>query len=309
MTSAGPLISVVIPAYNSERTIADTVHSALAQEDVRVEVLVVDDGSIDNTVAVAESIGDTRVRVISKVNGGAPSARNAGIAEAKGEWVALLDADDLWVTHKLKTQLAALNAAANGFAAHAGAYLVDDDMNVLQIRRCTESPNNNLIAYLLFQNLPAVASSWVIRRDVLNEIGGFDAGLVILEDWDLSIKLARYGEPLNIPEPLTLYRQHPANRSRNLEIHIAPGLIVLARVFADPSLPPEIRARKREIYARFYAMLCGGAFRVQRWRACAYWGLRAVSTDPRVIMYIAALPLRHVSRRLTRRRQPHLSNI
>jgi glycosyltransferase involved in cell wall biosynthesis len=308
MTSASPVISVVIPAYNSKRTIVETIQSALAQEDVRVEVIVVDDGSSDNTAAVAESVGDPRVRVVRKVNGGAPSARNAGIAEATGEWVAFLDADDLWVTHKLRTQLEALRGVPNAFAAHAGAYIVDDDMNVLQIRRCTES-SNNLLAYLLFQNLPAVASSWVVRRDVLNEIGGFDANLVILEDWDLSIKLARYGEPLNIAEPLTLYRQHPANRSRNLEIHIAPGLTVLQRVFADPSLPPEIRARKRQIYARFYAMLCGGAFRVHRWRACAYWGLRALSTDPRVIVYIAALPLRRISRRLTRRSQPHLGNV
>jgi glycosyltransferase involved in cell wall biosynthesis len=298
MTSASPVISVVIPAYNSKRTIVETIQSALAQEDVTVEVIVVDDGSSDDTAVIAESVGDPRVRVVRKVNGGAPSARNAGIAEATGEWVAFLDADDLWVTHKLRAQLKALRAVPNGFAAHAGAYIVDDDMNVLQIRRCSES-SNNLLAYLLFQNLPAVASSWIVRRDVLEQIGGFDAGLVILEDWDLSIKLARYGDPINMAEPLTYYRQHPANRSRNLDIHIEPGFTVLERVFADPTLPPEIQAHRREIYARFYTMLCGGAFRVRRWKSCIYWASRALRTDPRTLGYMAALPIRKLRRHLS----------
>jgi glycosyltransferase involved in cell wall biosynthesis len=294
--SGVPLVSVVIPAYNSARTIRDTVWSALRQENVQVEVIVVDDGSSDDTADVVAGIEDPRVRLVRQPNGGAPSARNTGIQHAVGDWVAFLDSDDLWVAHKLRTQLDALAAFPGGFAAQASAYLVDDNLKVLQIRRCVQ-PENNLLTFLRFQNLPAAASSWLVRRDVLEQVGSFDPELAILEDWDLSIKLARYGDPLNMEEPLTLYRQHPGNRSLNLDIHIDSGFRVLARLFADPTLPPDIRAREREIYARFYTMLCGGALRSGRWRACSYWGLRALRTDPRMLAYIGAFPLRRLRRR------------
>jgi glycosyltransferase involved in cell wall biosynthesis len=289
-------VSVVIPAYNSARTIRETVQSALDQEDVALEVIVVDDGSSDNTPELVETIADPRVRLVRQPNGGAPSARNTGIEHSRGDWVAFLDSDDLWVPHKLKAQLGALATFPGGFAAQSSAYLVDDDMKVLQIRRCVQ-PENNLLTFLRFQNLPAAASSWLVRRDVIERVGRFDPELVILEDWDLSIKLARYGDPLNMEEPLTLYRQHPGNRSLNLDIHIDSGFRVLARLFADPELPADIRARKREIYARFYTMLCGGALRSRRWRACIYWGTRAMSSDPRMLVYIAGLPLRRLRRR------------
>jgi glycosyltransferase involved in cell wall biosynthesis len=305
MTTTGPIVSVVIPAYNSARTIRATVRSALDQEDVALEVIVVDDGSSDNTPELVETIADPRVRLVRQPNGGAPSARNTGIQHATGDWVAFLDSDDLWVPHKLKAQLSALATFPAGFAAQSSAYLVDDDMKVLQIRRCVQ-PENNLLTFLRFQNLPAAASSWLVRRDVLEHVGGFDPELVILEDWDLSIKLARYGDPLNMEEPLTLYRQHPGNRSLNLDIHIDSGFRVLARLFADPELPADIQARKREIYARFYTMLCGGALRSGRWGACVYWGTRAVNSDPRMLVYITSLPLRRLRRRASCRRPPRL---
>jgi hypothetical protein len=121
---------------------------------------------------------------------------------------------------------------------------------------------------------------------------------VILEDWEFSLRLARYANPLCIEEPLTLYRVHPGNRSRDLDIHIAPGFTVLDRLFTDPTLPPAVKQHQREIYARFYTMLCGGAFRVHHWRSCLYWGVRALRTDPAMIGYMLATPIRRIGRRL-----------
>lgn len=295
MTTSTPLVSVVIPAYNAATTIRDTVQSALSQTFASIEVLVVDDGSRDNTIAVVNGIADPRVRLIVQPNGGAAAARNTGIEASEGRWVAFLDADDLWVPHKLRAQLDALEMVTDAFASQSSAYLVDDQMRILDTRRCIQ-PENDLLTFLRFQNLPAAASSWIVRRDVLEAIGGFDTSLGILEDWDLSIKLARFGRPLNLEEPLTLYRQHPGNRSLNLDIHIDPGLRVLDRVFSDPGLPQEIRDHEREIHARFYTMLCGGAFRVHRWRACVYWGGRALLKHPQMFGYMAALPFRHAQR-------------
>jgi hypothetical protein len=104
---------------------------------------------------------------------------------------------------------------------------------------------------------------------------------------------------LCIDEPLSLYRVHPGNRSRDLDIHVRPGRVVLARLFSDPALPESIKHHEREIHARFYTMLCGGALKVHRPGAVLRWGILALRTDPRMLGYMAALPLRRARRRAT----------
>jgi glycosyltransferase involved in cell wall biosynthesis len=297
MSASSPRVSAIVPAYNAARTIAQTLESALTQTMSDLEVIVVDDGSADATGAVVENIADPRVQLMSQTNAGVATARNTGIAQARGEWVAFLDSDDIWLPNKLQRQLELMTAMPGCMASQGSAYFVDDDLRPLKLRRCVPV-ENPLLSFLRFQNLPNAASSWIVRRELLDQIGGFDPELVILEDWEFSLRLARYANPLCIDEPLTLYRVHPGNRSRDLDIHIAPGLMVLGRLFSDPSLPADVRAREREIYARFYTMLCGGAFRVHRWRACGYWGVRALRTDPRMIGYMSATPLRRVRRHL-----------
>lgn len=299
--SDGPLVSVVIPAYNAARTIAKTLDSALGQEISDIEVIVVDDGSRDDTAAVVRRNGDPRVRLLQRANGGVASARNAGIEAARGIWVAFLDADDIWLPHKLARQLELMSAQPGCQASQGSAYFVDDELRPLKLRRCVPV-DDPLLTFLRFQNLPNAASSWVVRRSLIEQIGPFNPDLVILEDWEFSLRLARYANPICIDEPLTLYRIHAGNTSRNIDLHIEPGFRVLEQLFSDPTLPHEVRAHEREIYARFYTMLCGGMFRVGRWRACARWGIRALRTDPRMLAYMAATPARRLGRRLGARR-------
>jgi glycosyltransferase involved in cell wall biosynthesis len=294
--SAAPRVSVVIPAYNAQRTLAQTLESVIVQTMSDLEVIVVDDGSTDATAVTVEGFSDPRVKLVRRENGGVGAARNTGIAQAHGEWVAFLDADDMWVPQKLERQLTLMHESPGSLASQAGAYLVDDDLNRLAIRHCVPDPEP-LLAFLRFQNLPAAASSWIVNRELLSSIGGFDTELLRIEDWEFSIRLARFAKPLCIDEPLTLYRYHETNRSHDLDAHVAAGMTILERLFADPSLPAEIRKRRREIYARFYLMLCGGMFRVGRWRGCAYWGLRAAMTDPRTLWYMLLTPLRRSARR------------
>jgi glycosyltransferase involved in cell wall biosynthesis len=296
MTTTGPLVSVVIPAYNAARTIRETVSSALEQTMSDVEVIVVDDGSQDDTVDLVAHMDDPRVKLVRQPNAGPAAARNNGIRHATGEWVALLDADDLWLPQKLERQLELLAASPGALAAQGSAYIVDDDLRVLHLKRSVPT-DNLLLSFLRFQNLPNAPSSWLAKRSALTEQVMFDPDLVILEDWDFSLKLARYANPITVEEPLSMYRQHPGNRSRNFDIHVEPGFRVLGTLFSDPDLPPEIRERKREIYARYYTMLCGGALRSSRWGACIYWGTRAVTRDPRMLVYITGLPLRRLRRR------------
>ncbi len=301
MTPAEPLVSVVIPAYNSARTIQPSIESALGQTVSDLEVVVVDDGSTDSTAAVVAAINDARVKFIQQSNGGAAAARNTGIANARGQWIAFLDADDLWLECKLERQLAVLAANPDVLATQTGALFVDDSGSVLEVRRCVQ-PANTLLEFLRFRNMPAAMSTWVVKREMFDRMGVFDTELEILEEWDMSLRIARYCNPISIAEPLARYRVHPGNRSRNLDIHIEPGFRVLARLFSDATLPAEIHAHKAEIYGRFYTMLSGGAFKVRRWRDCAYWGARALRTDPRMVGYMVALPARRVRRLMSRQR-------
>lgn len=298
MTQVSPQVSVVIPAYNRERSVRAAVDSALAQQGVAVEVIVVDDGSQDGTAGVVEAIDDPRVSLVRQSNGGVSAARNTGIRNARGEWVAFLDSDDVWLPQKLGRQLERMAEAPGCMASQTSAYLVDDDLRPIRLKRCVQV-EDPLLTFLRFHNLPAAGSSWIVKRDLLERIGGFDPTLERIEDWDFSLRIARFANPLCIDEPLTLYRYNEDNRSHDVDMHVAAGLTILARVFADPTLPAELHGHKREVYARFYTMLCGGMFRVGRRRACAYWGARAVLTDPRVLAHIAATPIRRRKRRGT----------
>jgi glycosyltransferase involved in cell wall biosynthesis len=292
---------VVIPAYNSAGTVAAAITSALRQSVSDVEVIVVDDGSTDGTAEAARSIADERVEVLSQPNGGAAAARNTGIRAARGQYVALLDADDLWVPWKLERQLAVFAERPEVRAVQSGAYFVDGALRLLSERPCSPS-RDALLETLLFQNMPNNMSTLIIAREMFERMGLFDTSLEILEEWDMAIKVARHCNLVSIEDPLSLYRVHPGNRSRNLDIHIEPGFQVLDRLFAEPSLPPHIRARRRAIYARFFLMLSGGALKVGRWTACGYWGARALATDPTVVGYIIAMPARRL-RRLTQKKR------
>ncbi|HEX3616119.1 MAG TPA: glycosyltransferase [Solirubrobacteraceae bacterium] len=296
MSGSTPRVTVVMPAFNVARTITEAMASVLSQTMDDLELLVVDDGSTDETATTALSVQDPRVRVIRRENGGTSAARNTGIEQAQGDWVAFLDADDVWLPRKLEIQLALMAQAPGCLASQGSAYLVDDDLRQLALRHCVPV-ENPLLTFLRFENLPNAGSSWIVERTLLEKIGGFDTTLPRIEDWEFSIRLARFAQPLCIDEPLALYRYHDGNRSHDIDAHVDAGLVILDRLFADPTLPAEIRSHRREVYARFYNMLCGGMFRTRNWPGCVYWGTRALVTDPRVVGYMMLTPIRRLKRR------------
>jgi glycosyltransferase involved in cell wall biosynthesis len=305
MSSSDPTVSVVIPAYNAERTILETLTSVLSQSAGDLEVIVVDDGSTDGTGTVAASTGDRRVRVLRQPNAGHASARNTGIADARGKYVAVVDADDIWLPHKLERQLSMLRVRPEIHALHSAAIHVNDSLQPLFVGSCPDG-RNELLDILCFRGLPGFMCTLIVERSVLTEVGGFDSSLIILQDWDLAIRLARRGELFSMSDPLVLYRVHASNQSKDMDLHIEPGERILATFFADPSLPREVLAQRSYVYARFYAMLCGGAFQLGRYSYAASWARRALASDWRVGGYLASLTVRRVERRISRRRAAQL---
>lgn len=296
-TAGNPLVSVVIVTYNKADVLADSIRSVLRQTYRPIEILVVDDGSTDRTADVVRSFGD-RVRYLPKENGGTGSARNLGIRESRGEYVAFLDGDDLWLPRKLEVQMQAFRKEPDLAAVQCSAYCVDNRLEVLEARAC-DPRRDTLWDFLMFRNLPAFASCVVIPKKILDRIGGFGTDLVILSDWDMVCRLARTGTLRSVPDFLVLYRHYPSNQSRNVEIHIDSGEKSLRRFFAAEDLDPMLKAREALIWARFYAMLAGGYARNRDWKKAVLWSWKAARTSPAVLPYIAGLPFRRLRRRLS----------
>ncbi len=219
-----PPVSVVIPAYNRATTIRAAIESVLAQTWDDFELIVVDDGSKDDTLAEARKVTDPRVRVVENPrNMGAAGARNTGISEARGTWIAFQDSDDEWLPTKLEKQMARLLAPG---AAHVGAYcglltlglLGDKAEDRLRLRYVPNSDialvDGDIVASLLQANMIST-QTLVVRRDLILELGRFDEDTTPIEDWDFVIRLAQRGSIAFVDEPLVHQRFSENSITRN----------------------------------------------------------------------------------------------
>jgi glycosyltransferase involved in cell wall biosynthesis len=203
-------ISVVIPTRDRRDLLRFAILSVLSQQRVEIEVIVVDDASTDDTADMVSSLADGRLRVVRQTSpGGVSAARNRGLAEASGGWVAFLDDDDLWAPHKLALQLEAATRS-NRTWAYAGDVNVDNDLRVLTAF-APPTPGQVMDRLPRYNPVPSGASNVLVRADALAEAGPFDSGLRRTEDWDMWIRVARTGPPAFVPRPLVAYRFHSAN--------------------------------------------------------------------------------------------------
>lgn len=214
-------LSVVIPAFNAATTIRSAVRSALSQTVSVLEVIVVDDGSTDATAEVVAGIGDPRVQLVSRSNGGPSAARNAGIAAARGEWIAFLDADDLWLPRYVETATAALTAATNPGFAYTDAYVFHAGRGQIRhgsVMDALDPPppdRASFLSALLRRNF--VFTSATVPVAVLSAVGGYDESLRLSEEYDLWLRILVAGfDPVWMGGPLAIYRLHPAQSSRQI---------------------------------------------------------------------------------------------
>jgi len=186
------------------------LRAALSQELVDHEVVVVDDGSTDRTSQRLEELRDPRLRVVRlDERRGVATARNAGIANAQGEWIAFLDDDDLWSPFKLRRQIDAAREADAVFA-YAGVVSVDE-LGTAQYSFSLPDPVGLLPRLLASSVVPAGCSNVLARTEVVRDLGGFDERLFQLADWDLWIRLARAGRAASCKDVLVGYVEHGEN--------------------------------------------------------------------------------------------------
>lgn len=228
-----PAISVVIPAYNAASFVEQTLQSVFSQTFRDTEVIVVDDGSTDNTRAVLQKYSD-RIRYVYKENGGQSSARNAGIRIAGGEYIALLDHDDMWLENKLELQLREMNRSkTTGLVTCGSVSFVPSGDTGTEIPRLNHLGREQLLSRLVLENCMGSCSKTLIRSDCFRSLGMFDESLHMAEDWEMWFRIAGAYDIRSVELPLVRYRIHPGNRSSSSgEINLANELIFLGRVFA-----------------------------------------------------------------------------
>ena len=219
--NAAPLVSVVMPAYNSARYIVEAIDSALQQDYPALEIIVVDDGSTDDTVVIVTGYGD-KVRLLTQKNRGSAAARNLGIQHARGKYIAFLDADDAWWRHKIRHQVDAM-LAGNYKMAYSRFIWWHPDAQGQHSQPETEfeQPGNpNLSTAAIVTGWPYAellldcivwTSTVIVEKTELEKSGMFDESLRKGQDYDLWLKLAQQIEMVGLEKPTALYRIHPTS--------------------------------------------------------------------------------------------------
>lgn len=302
-----PLVSVVIATYNQDRFIATAVECALAQTLHDVEIIVVDDGSHDDTRVVLARYG-TAIRTIFQANAGQAVARNRGVAESRGEFIAFLDGDDVWLPEKLEQQIDALRHSPGASFCACGFYVVDEALRPLRLHE-PASPDRLLDDLLLKGNRVGPPTTVMIRRELFERLGGFDPVLSYCCDWDLWVRLARVAPFCAVKEPLAGWRVHGSNLTRHIPALERDSNQLLEKALADPGTPAGVRARSGQVRGHNWIVLAGSYLQAHHYPD----GLRclgnALRAAPLRTVWTLADPLRRLRRIFGGRLEgfPHLA--
>jgi glycosyltransferase involved in cell wall biosynthesis len=208
-----PTASVIIPSYNRAHIVGQAILSVLNQTYQDFEIIIVDDGSTDNTESVVNNFNDFRIRYIRhEVNRGASAARNSGIWAARSECIGFLDSDDEWLTEKLAKQIFKLQSSEDKVAlVYTGEILVENGVEN-PLKRKKRSISGNVFERLLQSDFIGTCSSVMVRASAIKKIGGFDEQLISREDWDLWLRISQNYKIACIPERLII--RHIGGHSR-----------------------------------------------------------------------------------------------
>jgi glycosyltransferase involved in cell wall biosynthesis len=243
-----PEVSVIISTYNFGHYLTETIQSVLAQTFQDFELIIVDDGSIDHTRQIVAGFGDA-VRYIYQENQGYAAARNTAIRQSAGSLIAFLDADDVWLPHKLELQ-------TNYFARHpevgvvsANCYFMDATSRVTGAMARKPQPTGWIFERLLLTGNFILTPTVAVRRRCFAEAGLFDESLRTTADWDLWLRFSRKYLFGYLDQPVAKYRLHDANMHKNVRRKAQDTLAIFDKLFSEPDLSPTIRNKQNQAYS------------------------------------------------------------
>jgi glycosyltransferase involved in cell wall biosynthesis len=298
-----PALSVVIAAYNHGRYLGSAIQSALNQTWRDLEVIVVDDGSTDETPSVVQSyLADPRLRYCRTEHQGVARAKNGGIRLARAPFLAFLDADDVWLPRKVERQLTRFRSEPSLGVVYSRRLLMDEAGQPLEYEQ-PPLPRGDVLAAMFRANFVCFSSA-VVRRDILDVVGSFDEGLELAIDYDLWLRVAMFCRFDFVDEPLVLYRTGHASLSRRGEERLLVVLRVMRR-FLDELGGRDLLGRR--VIRTAWAETCyhlGLATAARSRLAALPWYVRCLVRSPGYAPAwkgLASLPLPEVVRRGLRR--------
>lgn len=234
-----PRVSVIIPVYNAEKFISKTIDSVIAQTFSDWEIIAVDDGSVDRSPQILKKYSEKmpkKIKVITQKNKGVSIARNKAISAAKGEFIACLDQDDLWLPTKLEEQIRVLESNGEVGMVYCDSYVIDENGKIIKksvmesiLSRSFIRPKKfrgDIFDELFCVNFISLETV-VVRKSVLKKVGLFNPKFKIAEDYDLFLRIAREYPIEFIPKQLSMFRAHPRGASRNVELRVLEEFEIL----------------------------------------------------------------------------------
>jgi glycosyltransferase involved in cell wall biosynthesis len=254
--SSARTISVVIPTHNYGRFLSEAITSALGQTCTPSEILVVDDGSTDETADIVKAFGE-RITYLRQEKAGVCAARNFGVANSTGDYIAFLDADDIWEPEKLEKQIEKFEADADVGLVHCGMREFDSETGETMQFHLDGGEGWLAEKHLLFEKpiINASGSSIMVSRRAFEKVGGFDTRLRNGEDWEFCYQIAREFKVGFVAQPLVQYRNHGVNATKNISEMERSSLIAWRKIFNTDDLA--ILAIKRRSYGNLHKVLAG----------------------------------------------------
>ncbi|HEY6802460.1 MAG TPA: glycosyltransferase family A protein [Pyrinomonadaceae bacterium] len=284
-------VSVVIPTYNYGRFIEQAIRSVLDQTCSPSEIIVVDDGSTDETMTVVGRFG-ARVRYIRQNNAGVCAARNRGVAESTSELIAFLDADDTWEPTNLEKHLARFESDDEPGMVHSGLREFDDETGET-IQLHIDGGEDGVAESLLLWEGPVIVrpgGSVTVSRKAFNHVGGFDTRIVVGEDWDFCYRVARSFKVGFVAEPLVNYRNHTAGAHHNVQNMERGMLLFYEKAFATDDR--EILKLRRRAYGDFHKVMSGSYFHSRQLGKFLSHAASSIWMRPANLGYFLQFPLR-----------------
>ena len=239
-------ISVIIPVYNGEKTIQETVESVLNQTFTDFELIIINADSTDATLSIVSQIKDERIKVFSYPKANVAVNRNRGIKHAAGDYLSFIDADDLWTSDKLAAQHKALQENPQAGVAYSWTDYIDESSQYLKSGRRVKASDDAFSKLLLF-NFLENGSNPLIRKSTLEKVGGFDELLPAAQDIDMWLRLAANYKFICVEKPQILYRTSANSMSTNVKRLEAASLKVIERSFSYPKAEKLQHLKKKSI--------------------------------------------------------------
>ncbi len=286
-------VSVVIPTYNYGRFIEDALRSVFNQTRSPSEIIVVDDGSTDDTASIIGTFGDG-VRYIHQDHAGVCAARNRGVSESTSELIAFLDADDIWEPTNLEKQLARFESDDDIGLVYCAMREFDGETGET-IQFYLEGSEDGVADNLLLWEGPTVApgGAVIVRLIAFDHVDGFDTRMKVSEDWDFGYRIARRFKIGFVAEPLLNYRNHNAAAHLNIENMERGMLMFYEKAFATND--PEILKLRHQAYANFHRVMAGSYFHSGRISKFFSHAAKSIWLRPGNVEYFLRFPVRRIA--------------